>query len=202
MHEASIDQSENAVVMREVSFQLSETVCDQLEVISKAAGASQTVLVEAALQHFLKRAIEVNYPIGERLERIDSQLESLENEIRIVAETVLLHARHYLTVSSAVEQPQLRGANDCRADIRADRADSQSELKHSARTGPPVAFDTRRGEEASRRDGTQVWHPSGKRQPDQTRHPAVALSQRGEGSAAVQEDGSNPNFRYLPNASC
>jgi hypothetical protein len=189
-------------VNREVRFQLSEAVCDQLEVISKAAGASQTVLVEAALQRFLKGAMEVSYPISERLERIDSQLESLENEIRIVAETVLLHARHYLTVTSAVEQLQLRGTDDCRADIRADRAEGQSELKHSARMGPPEAFDRGRGEGTRKRDGTRTRPSSEKRQPDQTRHPAVAASQQGEGSAAVQEDGSNPNFQYLPNAFC
>src|ERR1700747_2251222 len=82
---------------RKVTVRLSEGVCGRLDVASDRPGAGKSMLVEAALEHFLNPAPPVKALLRERLDGIHSRFDHLERDIRIIAETVALHARYHLT---------------------------------------------------------------------------------------------------------
>jgi len=68
------------------------------------------MVVQAALERFLDPAPPVEGLIHETLARVTSQLERLDGDVRIIAETVALHARYHLTVTPPLAQPQQREA--------------------------------------------------------------------------------------------
>jgi hypothetical protein len=67
--------------------------------------------MEAALRQFLANGAETDdIVLRRRLEWMSRQLEQLERELRIVNETVALHARFHLTITPQIAQPHQRDA--------------------------------------------------------------------------------------------
>ena len=86
---------------RKVSVRLSEQMADRLEAAAERFGASKSAIVEAALQQFLGTEAETvdDSTLLRRLNAMSRQLGQLERELRIVNETVALHARYHLTIA-------------------------------------------------------------------------------------------------------
>ena len=95
-----------------ISVQLSEQLFAGLEATAEQNGKTKSAIVEAALSQFLANGAESSddAALRRRLEWMSRQLEQLERELRIVNETVALHARFHLTVTPSMPQPHQRAA--------------------------------------------------------------------------------------------
>ena len=97
---------------RKISVRLSEEVVERLEAAAQRPGASKTMIVEAALDRFLDPGAETidDATLLRRLDCMSRQLEQLERDLRIVNETVALHARYHLAITPPLPQSQQRAA--------------------------------------------------------------------------------------------
>jgi hypothetical protein len=87
-----------------ISVYLSEHVAESLEAAAKRPGATKSSIVEAALDRYLTPAGEAtdNVMILRCLSSISSRLDHLDRGLKIVSETVALHARYHFTVTPAL----------------------------------------------------------------------------------------------------
>jgi predicted transcriptional regulator len=97
---------------QKITVQLSEQLFAGLEATAEQNGKTKTAIVEAALSQFLANGAETDDDVAlrRRLEWMSRQLEQLERELRVVSETVALHARFHLTVTPSMPQPHQRAA--------------------------------------------------------------------------------------------
>src|SRR5258708_39994947 len=87
-----------ASARRKVTVRLSEDVCGRLDVATDRPGVGKSMLVEAALEHFLNPAPSVEALMRGRLDDMHARFDDLERDLRMIAETVALHARYHLAV--------------------------------------------------------------------------------------------------------
>jgi hypothetical protein len=87
-----------------ISVYLSEHVAESLEAAAKRPGATKSSIVEAALDRYFTPAGEAtdNVMILRCLSSISSRLDHLDRGLKIVSETVALHARYHFTVTPAL----------------------------------------------------------------------------------------------------
>jgi predicted MFS family arabinose efflux permease len=124
---------------RKVTVRLSEGVCGRLDVASDRPGVGKSMLVEAALEHFLNPAPSVEALLRERLDGIHARFDHLERDMRIIAETVALHARYHLTVVPPLPESRQREAvvlGDERFKVLAEQVDRR------VRLGRPLMQET------------------------------------------------------------
>src|SRR6267154_4188976 len=95
---------------RRLTVQLPEELVERLEAAAARPDASKSAIVEAALDQFLSTDADDNTALPRRLNWMSRQLEQLERELRIVNETVALHARYHLSVTPPLPQSQHRPA--------------------------------------------------------------------------------------------
>ena len=84
-----------------VGVYLSEGVAARLREAAKRPGATKSALVEAALDRFLGSEDDVGdtASLGRQLAGLSQQIEQLDRNLRVVSETVALHARFHLAVT-------------------------------------------------------------------------------------------------------
>jgi predicted DNA-binding protein len=97
---------------RKISVRLSEEIVERLEAAAQRPGANKTTILEAALDRFLDPSAETidDATLLRRLDAMSRQLEQLEHDLKIVNETVALHARYHLAVTPPLPQSQQRAA--------------------------------------------------------------------------------------------
>jgi len=97
---------------RRISARITERLAERLEAAAQGAGATKSAIIEAALQRFLGVETETvdDFTLVRRLNRMSRQLEQLERELRVVNETVALHARYHLTVAPPLPPAHQRAA--------------------------------------------------------------------------------------------
>jgi hypothetical protein len=96
---------------RRITVRLSEPLFERLEAAARRhPGASKTGLVEAALHFFLSSDTNDQAVLLRRLNWMSHQLEQLERDLRIVNETVGLHARYHLTIAPPLPTSTHRAA--------------------------------------------------------------------------------------------
>ena len=95
---------------RKVTVRLSESVCGRLDVASDRPGVGKSMLVEAALEHFMSPAPSLESLLRERLDDMHTRFDHLERDMRMIAETVALHARYQLAVTPPVSQERQQEA--------------------------------------------------------------------------------------------
>lgn len=84
-----------------ISVYLSDSVARQLALASHRPGTNKSAIVDAALDRFLNPERD---PRGEaalvrRLDRTSRQLDRIDRDLAIMAETVALYVRYYLTIT-------------------------------------------------------------------------------------------------------
>jgi MFS family permease len=86
---------------RKICVYVSEDLVSRLAVAAEHRGATKSGLVGAALDRFLDTADERDDQPGvdQRLAQMSRQLDHLARELRLVNETVAMHARYHLTVT-------------------------------------------------------------------------------------------------------
>ena len=97
---------------RKISVRLSEEIVERLEAAAQRPGANKTSILEAALDRFLDPGAETidDATLLRRLDCMSRQLEQLEHNIKIVNETVALHARYHLAITPPLPRSQQRAA--------------------------------------------------------------------------------------------
>ncbi|MGY8665354.1 hypothetical protein Q3C01_23725 [Bradyrhizobium sp. UFLA05-109] len=193
-------RQQTPAVTRKVSVQLSEQIFRRLEVATDRPGVGKSMVVEAALERFLDPAPPIEGLIHEALERINGQLERLDGEVCIIAETVALHARYHLTVTPQMPQSQQREA----CSLGQERFNALAEqVDRRVRSNRPLLRETIDQINASNAhsyaadDVSQVYADTAQESPA-----AIILDATADISAAAEEGGSNRNFQHLPNAFC
>ena len=97
---------------RKISVRLSEEIVERLEAAAQRPGANKTTILEAALDRFLDPGAETidDATLLRRLDDMSRQLEHIEHDLKIVNETVALHARYHLAITPPLPQSQQRAA--------------------------------------------------------------------------------------------
>ena len=124
---------------RKVTVRLSEGVCGRLDVATDRPGVGKSMLVEAALEHFLSPAPSPDALLRERLENMHARFDHFERDLRTIAETVALHARYHLAVMPPVPGSRQREAvilGDERFMVLAEQVDRR------VRQGRPLMQET------------------------------------------------------------
>jgi Ribbon-helix-helix protein, copG family len=97
-------------VTRKMTVYLNDALAARLDEAASQPGMSRTAVVEAALQAYLSAEIREHAAPSQRLVWMSRQLEQIERDLRIVSETVALHARYHLTLAPALAPPEQRAA--------------------------------------------------------------------------------------------
>jgi predicted transcriptional regulator len=83
---------------RKITIRLSEPVARGLEAAATLLGSRKSAIVESALDRLLDPQGGAS-AVARQLERVGRRLDAMEYDLRIVCETVALHARYHLTVT-------------------------------------------------------------------------------------------------------
>ena len=189
---------------RKVTIRITEEIHKQLEAATERPGVGKSMVVEAALAQFLNPRPPEN-PVQHSSDDIHARFDSLERNLRTIAETVALHARYHLAVMPPLPQQQQREAcelGDERFKVLAEQVDQrvrqdrpliQETIDRLNATGGSGLKSMIDGDELVEPKPTYVMNGAGSRGDVSVKH---------ESSAAAQEGGSNSNFRHLPNAFC
>jgi hypothetical protein len=100
-----------SLATRKVTVRLTEEVCEQLQAATERPGVGKSMVVEAALERFLSPRAPVEDLVGQRFDDMHARFDCLERDMRMIAETVALHARYHLAVMPAL--PQSRQHEAC-----------------------------------------------------------------------------------------
>jgi hypothetical protein len=176
---------------------LSEQMAARLAAAAKRSGDTKSALVEAALDRFLGSDddIDDNAAVARRLAALSRQIERLDQDLRIVNETVALHARFHLAAAPPLPAAKLRTA--CKiGSARFEEFAAQvarrihlgtplmRETMNRLDAAPPTAPDSGEGEPPGAKSTS--YEPG--------RRASIGVGDVSEDTAAVLEDGSNNNF--------
>ena len=184
---------------RKISVRLSEEIVERLELAAQRPGASKTTILEAALDRFLDPGAETidDATLLRRLDGISRQLEQLEHALKIVNETVALHARYHLAVTPPLPQSQQRAA--CALGLERFE-EFAAQVGRRVRLGMPLMRETMdrlstRGPHLLARDIGQSAALGGANAPfDQGVAASTVLDEPQKLPAAAREDGSSRGF--------
>jgi hypothetical protein len=97
---------------RKVSVRLSPQLFERLQAAAGSHASTKTAIVEAALACFLspKPEYDEENKLLRKFESMGQKLDQMERDLRLVNETVTLHARYHLTVMPPMPQAQQRAA--------------------------------------------------------------------------------------------
>jgi hypothetical protein len=189
---------------RKVTIRITESVHERLEAATERPGVGKSMVVEAALAQFLKPRPPEN-TVHQGFGDIHARFDSLERNLRTIAETVALHARYHLAVMPPLPQQQQREAcqlGDERFKVLAEQVDQR------VRQNRPLIQETIDRLNATRLDGLKSTIGEDEPVEPQPTYIMNGAGSRGdastkqESSAAAPEGGSNSNFRHLPNSFC
>ena len=93
---------------RKVTVRLTEELYERFSSATRRPGLGKSMVVEAALERFLNPAPSVEDVVQDRFDDMAVRFDRLDHDIRMMAETVALHARYHLSVMPPM--PHLRQA--------------------------------------------------------------------------------------------
>jgi hypothetical protein len=184
---------------RKISVQLSEQVIERLQAAAQRPGASKTAIVETALDRFLNPEAETidDATLLRRLNGMSRQLEQLERDLRIVNETVALHARYHLTITPPIPQSHHRAA--CALGLERFEVFA-AQVGKRVHLGTPLMRETMDRLSATSPDllasDVEEGTPLGARSSDSDQDAPASntVDEDPDLSAAAREDGSNGGF--------
>src|SRR6516162_7919721 len=93
--------SEEPLMKPRLSACLSDSVSQRLELAAKRPGANKSAIVDAALDRFLnpERDTSGDAALIRRLDRMSGQLDRFDRDLSVMAETLALFIRYYLTIT-------------------------------------------------------------------------------------------------------
>jgi hypothetical protein len=179
---------------QKISVQVSEQIVERLEAAAERPGASKAAIVEAALERFLDPTAETidDATLLRRLNWMSRQLEQLERDLRIVNETVALHARYHLTITPPLPQAHQRAA----CVLGRERFEVfAAQVGRRVHLSTPLMRETMDRLSATSPDLFARDVEEGAPAADSDQAPAASnIGAEPNLSAAAQEDGSNDGF--------
>src|SRR5215813_11805487 len=184
---------------RKITVRLADEVAERLEASAEQRSTSKSAIVESALERLLNIDAETidEATLLRRLNWMSRQLEQLERELRIVNETVALHARYHLTVTPPLPPSHQRAA--CALGLERFEVFA-AQVGRRVHLGTPLMRETMDRLSATSPDlfardigdGAPLGAPS----PDshQDASAPTVLDGELEMSAGVREDASNGSF--------
>jgi MFS family permease len=189
-----------SLAKRKVTIRLTEALCDRLDVATDRPGVGKSMVVEAALERFLRPDPSVEDLVEGCFDDMRVRFDRLERDMRMMAETVALHARYHLAVIPPLPPSRQREAvllGDERFKVLAEQADRR------VRQGKPLMQETidRLSSENHGRSGpTEEDMATDPGPQHNNQEPIIEGADIGYGlSAAAGEGDSNPHLRYRPN---
>lgn len=180
-----------------IGVYLSEQIAARLAAAAKRPDASKSALVEAALAQFLDAADDAdsNLSVDRRLFLMSRKLEQLDQNLRIVIETVALQARYQLAVTPPMPAAALRAA----CALGSERFDEfAAQVVRRVRLGTSLmqeTIDRLRTKRNSLTDGLRKGAAKTSSPTPEPDLPTSRLAGTDVGRAsAVREGGSLPNF--------
>lgn len=95
---------------RKVTVRLTEELYNRLSTATERPGLGKSMLVEAALERFLSPAPSAEDIVHERFDEMNLRFDRLEHDVRMMAETIALHARYQLSVMPPLPQERQQEA--------------------------------------------------------------------------------------------
>jgi MFS family permease len=186
---------------RKVTIRLTEALCDRLEVVTDRPGVGKSVVVEAALERFLRPDPSVEDLVQDHFDDMRVRFDRLEGDMRMMAETVALHARYHLAVMPPLPPSRQREAallGDERFKVLAEQADRR------VRLGKPLMQETIDRLSSANHGGSEpigVHMASDPEPGHNSQEPIPEGDDIGYGlSAAAGEGGSNSYFHPGPHS--
>lgn len=124
---------------RKVTVRLTEELYNRFSAAAERPGLGKSMVVEAALERFLGPAPSVEDIVQERFDDMNVRFDRLERDVRMMAETVALHARYHLAVMPPLTQSRQHEAvrlGDERFKVLAEQVDRR------VRLGQPLMQET------------------------------------------------------------
>jgi predicted MFS family arabinose efflux permease len=137
--DARTSRKRKSSARRKVTVRLSEGVCGRLDLATDRPGVGKSMLIEAALEHFLDPALSIEALVRQHFDDMNLKFARLDRDMRMVAETIALHARYHLAVMPPVPRSRQREAivlGDERFRILAEQVDRR------VREGRPLMQET------------------------------------------------------------
>jgi MFS family permease len=198
---ASSSRKRRSSATRKVTVRLTPTLCERLEVATEHPGVGKSMVVEAALERFLQPTASVEELVQERFDDLHIRFDRLERDMRMMAETVALHARYHLAVMPPLPQSRQHEAmllGDERFRILAEQVDRR------VRQCRPLMQETidrlNSGEGEFERttgvDGPDDQEPA----LDKQKLVSEDFDVEDASSTAAFEGGGNSSFQHRPNA--
>ena len=181
---------------RKVTIRLTEELYHRLSAATERPGVGKSMVVEGALERFLSPAPSVEDSVQDRFDNIDDKLDRLERDVRIMAETVALHARYHLSVMPPLPRSRQQEATVLggkRFEVLVEQVDRR------VRSGRPLMEETiaRLNSRDRRAEGISVDPNT----PCNNQEPARETADIEPASfAAAGEGGSNSYFRQRQSA--
>ena len=116
---------------RKVTVRLTEELYHRFSASTERPGLGKSMVVEAALERFLSPAPSVEDVVQERFDDMDARFDRLERNVRLMTETIALHARYHLSVMPPLPPSQQQEAallGDERFKILAEQVDRRVRL--------------------------------------------------------------------------
>lgn len=181
---------------RKVTVRLTEELYNRFAAATERPGVGKSMVVEAALERFLSVAPSIEDTVGDRFDDMDEKLDRLEQNMRIMAETVALHARYHLAVMPPLPQARQQEAallGDERFKVLAEQVDRR------VRQCRPLMQETIDGLESSDCEANEILRRQNQVHRDQG-PAAEEVDIKPASFAAAGEGGGNMYFRERPSA--
>ncbi|WP_257169680.1 CopG family transcriptional regulator [Bradyrhizobium sp. SRS-191] len=85
---------------KKITLQLSDDILERLKSAAGERCVNRAILVEKALDRFLAEPMDGGAPPQDRLAGLEQQLEGIQRDLRALNDTVALHARYHLALTS------------------------------------------------------------------------------------------------------
>jgi len=185
-------------VTRKVTIRLTENLHYQLETATERPGVGKSMVVEAALERFLTPEAPVEELVRDRFDEMGARFDRLEHDLRMLAETVALHARYHLSIMPPLPLTEQREAcvrGDERFRVLAEQ------VNRRVRMGQPLMQETI--DRLNEAELGELDRPVEGDTPDASEsgagnlqaYPEDVAGIHHESSAAAGEGGGNSNFR-------
>jgi len=181
-----------------VGVYLSEPTAARLAAAAQNPGATKSALVEAALDRYLSSDDDVcdTATVARCLAEMSRQLDQLERDLRMVNETVALHARFHLATTPPMPDGALRNA----CALGAERFEEfVTQVGRRIDLGTPLIQETIERVAAKRPTGSEgdplEGRPSGAMPTGDEQGFRPAIYDVPAHTAAGREDGSHGGFR-------
>lgn len=176
---------------KKLTLQLSSEILARLAGAAEERCVNRTIVVEKALERFLAQPLDGPMPAQDRLQGLEQQLQTIQRDIAALNETVALHARYHLAVTSLADQESTGAARGGDRDF--DQAMRIGAIQKLQRDLSERQRETR--PDGAARAG-QVSQPF----PAQLRRAEPPIAEVSWGVPAAGEGGEDP-FRLPPQSS-